>query len=312
MEGGDEIYVETDPFLPDDGAEPLARLSRRLEPPSPAGPFERFLPSRLDAGLAVALAERLQPAGAEPGGPDGAVPIDHSLAPVGGTSPAAGDPALASLDSRTTAEEAVPVEVAAVEPAAPEPVIAMASVHPTAEEDSGAPMPVLGSRDLDRRRKAQLAGAPGYDDGVARPLRLAEGEQEKALGCLATAIYFEARGESETGQVAVGQVIVNRLRSPFYPKSICEVVYQGSGKRRWGGCQFSFACDGIADRITEPGPWREAMTVARRVMAAEAWLSEVGNATHYHADYVSPRWRRDMVEKDRIGKHIFYRVRWWG
>ena len=68
---------------------------------------------------------------------------------------------------------------------------------------------------------------------------------------------------------------------------------------------------GVADKITEKEPWEQALTIAARVMNAQDWIPEIGNATHYHADYVRPRWVRDMTEKDRIGKHIFYRVKWW-
>jgi len=184
---------------------------------------------------------------------------------------------------------------------------------PMREEDVGAPMPVLRPDEgmTTAQKNARIAGLPGLDDGLARPLTLPPVAFTRAQICLATAVYFEARGEAETGQIAVAQVIINRVRSPFYPKNVCDVVYQGASAHRWGGCQFSFACDGIPDRVTEERPWTQALSVAQRVLDAEAWLPEVGNATHYHANYVRPRWVRDMVQKDRIGKHIFYRVKWW-
>ena len=112
------------------------------------------------------------------------------------------------------------------------------------------------------------------------------------------------------GRWRFGQVIINRLRSPFYPKNIWTSSV-GAGNHRYGGCQFSFACDGSSNRVTEKEPWQQALDIAERVMDARDWIPEVGNATHYHADYVRPRWVRDMREKDKIGKHIFYRVKWW-
>src|SRR3954451_3671007 len=95
----DEIYSEADPFLPDGGVPPLARLSRQLEPPATAAGVALFKETRVDAALASALAERMGKQRQEPGAEEGAVPIDHSLAPVGGTSPAASRPDLASLDA---------------------------------------------------------------------------------------------------------------------------------------------------------------------------------------------------------------------
>ena len=174
-------------------------------------------------------------------------------------------------------------------------------------------MPILTPEEglTTAQKNARIAGLPGLDDGMARPLTLPPVAFTRAQTCLATAIYFEARGESDTGRIAVAQVVVNRVRSPFYPKNVCDVVYQGASNRRYGGCQFSFACDLVADRITEPQPWKEALDIAQRVLDAQDWLPELGNATHYHANYVRPRWVRDMVRKDRIGKHIFYRVRGW-
>ena len=303
-------FQAADPFLPDEGAPPLARLSRQLSPPAAGSLLQSFKPTRLDAALSAAIAERLHFAGPETGGDDGAVPVDHSLAPTGGTSPAASRPDLAGLDTRTTGAADAPLELAA---APSEPTVRMASVHPTDESDAGAPMPILTPEEglTTAQKNARIAGLPGLDDGMARPLTLPPVAFTRAQTCLATAIYFEARGESDTGRIAVAQVVVNRVRSPFYPKNVCDVVYQGASNRRYGGCQFSFACDLVADRITEPQPWKEALDIAQRVLDAQDWLPELGNATHYHANYVRPRWVRDMVRKDRIGKHIFYRVRGW-
>lgn len=127
--------------------------------------------------------------------------------------------------------------------------------------------------------------------------------------CLATAIYFEARGEPEKGRVAVAQVVLNRVKNPAYPNTICGVVYQNKNKRN--RCQFSFACDGISDRIRDKAAWAEAQALARRVINDDRnlYLASVGAATHYHATYVKPRWARSMNKMEKIGRHIFYKTR---
>jgi spore germination cell wall hydrolase CwlJ-like protein len=128
----------------------------------------------------------------------------------------------------------------------------------------------------------------------------------KEQQCLAEGIYFEARGESVKGQAAVAQVILNRVRNPNYPNSICGVVYQNEDWRN--RCQFSFACDRIPDRITSPTHWRVAKDIAMAVTAGKIWFKDVGSATHYHATYVRPAWGPTMKRVDKIGKHIFYRT----
>jgi spore germination cell wall hydrolase CwlJ-like protein len=130
----------------------------------------------------------------------------------------------------------------------------------------------------------------------------------KEMKCLADAIYFEARGEPELGRIAVAQVVLNRLKNPTYPSTICGVVYQNKSKRN--RCQFSFACDGIPERITNKPAWAEAEALAKRVMADDKtlYIKDVGASTHYHATYVRPRWARRMAKKDKIGRHIFYQT----
>ena len=124
--------------------------------------------------------------------------------------------------------------------------------------------------------------------------------------CLASGIYFEARGESVKGQAAVAQVILNRVRNPAYPKTICGVVYQNKDWRN--RCQFSFACDNIKDRINSERHWKMAREVAMATTAGKIWLTEVGSATHYHAVYVRPAWGKSMKKVGRIGLHVFYRT----
>jgi spore germination cell wall hydrolase CwlJ-like protein len=124
--------------------------------------------------------------------------------------------------------------------------------------------------------------------------------------CLAAGIYFESRGESLKGQAAVAQVILNRVRNPAYPNTICGVVYQNDHLKN--RCQFSFACDGRKDRITNRSVYRMAEEVAMAVTAGKIFIPEVGSSTHYYADYVNPRWARTMEKMKKIGLHIFYRT----
>jgi spore germination cell wall hydrolase CwlJ-like protein len=135
-------------------------------------------------------------------------------------------------------------------------------------------------------------------------------ERTKHEKCLAEAIYFEARGEPVRGQIAVAQVVMNRVFSRYYPNSVCGVVYQNSNRR---ACQFSFACDRIPnDRITEPMAMDRAKQIAHDTLDGKYWLTDVGKATHYHARWVHPHWVREMQRLDRIGVHTFYRPRSWG
>lgn len=141
---------------------------------------------------------------------------------------------------------------------------------------------------------------------ITRPLP-ASSYSKKQQRCLATGVYFEARGESVKGQAAVAQVILNRVRNPAFPATICGVVYQNKGWRN--RCQFSFACDGIRDRVTERRQWTVAKEVAKAVTEGKVYLPEVASSTHYHATYVRPRWAKRMHRLEKIGLHIFYRTK---
>jgi hypothetical protein len=131
-----------------------------------------------------------------------------------------------------------------------------------------------------------------------RRTRLAEED------CLAKAVYFEARTETELGQLAVAKVILNRTKDPLYPKTICGVVYQGSDRRN--SCQFSFACDGLPDEVRSKQAWTRSKQVAHKALAGDQTMRIMGAATHYHADYVRPRWSYQMKKLIKIGRHIFY------
>lgn len=133
---------------------------------------------------------------------------------------------------------------------------------------------------------------------------LSRAEMPTALKCLTQAVYYEAAFEPITGRRAVAQVVLNRMRHPAYPKSVCGVVYQGSYRRT--GCQFSFTCDGSLLRAPAPAAWREAAAVARAALSGFVEPS-VGTATHYHADYVLPKWAFNLSKIEQIGRHIFYR-----
>jgi len=124
--------------------------------------------------------------------------------------------------------------------------------------------------------------------------------------CLAEAIYFEARGESYNGQVAVSQVVLNRVRNPAYPNTICGVVYQNRKMRN--ACQFSFACDLVPDRVVDDRHWRQAQEIARETTAGRLKIPEIEASTHYHATYVKPRWAKSMQKQKQIGLHIFYKT----
>jgi spore germination cell wall hydrolase CwlJ-like protein len=186
-------------------------------------------------------------------------------------------PRAVSLGSTTPAEaDAMPVEIAA------------APVSPGGKSGSTT----IAKGDDGRPQYASLID----------PQRMSQEQR-----CLAEAIYFEARNEPEAGQAAVAQVVLNRVKSGLYPKSVCGVVYQN--RHRYMACQFSFACEGKSLRISEPAPWATAVRVARDVTEGTTYLADVGGATHYHADYVRPQWSRKLKKMDVIGRHIFYKLK---
>lgn len=140
----------------------------------------------------------------------------------------------------------------------------------------------------------------------ARPFRLAGDEQTRtrALECLTEAIYYEAGGEDLEGQEAVAQVVLNRVRHPAFPSSVCGVVFQGSTLPT--GCQFTFTCDGSLLRDPDRRGWAAAASIARDALSGTVY-SPVGLSTHYHADYVLPYWATGLAKDAMVGAHIFYR-----
>ncbi|MDB5697587.1 MAG: cell wall hydrolase, partial [Alphaproteobacteria bacterium] len=131
-------------------------------------------------------------------------------------------------------------------------------------------------------------------------------DQLRSIDCLAQAIYYEARSESEDGQRAVAQVVLNRLRHPAYPASVCGVVYQGP-MRPGGGCQFTFTCDGSLAVPAAGAGWLRARYIAAAALAGSVY-APVGHATHYHTTAVLPFWAPKLVKSAIIGNHIFYRL----
>jgi spore germination cell wall hydrolase CwlJ-like protein len=129
-------------------------------------------------------------------------------------------------------------------------------------------------------------------------------DRARALTCLTLAVYYEAASESAQGEAAVAQVVLNRMRNPIFPKSVCGVVLQGSSLPT--GCQFTFTCDGsLARRPSEAG-WKRASQIAERALNGYV-EKDVGEATHYHTTWVVPYWQTSVVKLTQIGAHIFYR-----
>jgi len=129
--------------------------------------------------------------------------------------------------------------------------------------------------------------------------------RDRAVECLTQAVYYEAASEGADGQRAVAQVVLNRMRHPGFPSSVCGVVYQGSELPT--GCQFTFTCDGSLARTPVPAIWERARKIALEALGGHVF-GPVGHATHYHADYVLPYWADSLAKQVQIGHHIFYRL----
>ena len=183
------------------------------------------------------------------------------------------------------------------------------------ETASATPMPVVapvpdGAFGETVAVKGEVTGAGKRPRTPAERLNLSPKQRASSEKCLAEAIYFESRGEVKRGQIAVAQVVMNRVFSGFYPNSVCGTVYQNSNRKL--ACQFTFACDGIPDKIEEPDMWEQAKEISRDMLDGKLWLSEIGHSTHYHAYWVHPSWVNEMKKLYKIGVHSFYRPRAWG
>jgi spore germination cell wall hydrolase CwlJ-like protein len=182
----------------------------------------------------------------------------------------------------------------------------MASLPPVANEpsravESGVSVAAKGEVNSNNQHIKTPAERLGLFDEKARA---------KSEKCLAEAVYFEARGEAVRGQIAVAQVVLNRAFSGFYPSTVCAVVYQN--KHRHLACQFTFACDNVADVVREPDMWDRARKIAKAMLDGQLWLPEVAKSTHYHAYWVRPSWVHEMKKMYKYGVHTFYRPRAWG
>jgi len=191
--------------------------------------------------------------------------------------------------------------------ALPDPDLKITASLPSAADellkagDSGESIAAKGEVNTDNQRAKTPAERLGLFDEKARA---------KSEKCLTEAVYFEARGEAVRGQIAVAQVVMNRAFSGFYPSTVCGVVYQN--KHRHLACQFTFACDRVADVVREPDMWDRARKIAKAMLDGQLWLPEVAKSTHYHAYWVRPSWVNEMKKMYKFGVHTFYRPRAWG
>ncbi|MGY3423744.1 spore germination cell wall hydrolase CwlJ-like protein [Bradyrhizobium sp. F1.13.4] len=170
------------------------------------------------------------------------------------------------------------------------------------------------ARDIESGESVAPKGEVNVDNQRARSpaerLALDDKSRAKSEKCLAEAVYFESRGEAVRGQMAVAQVVMNRVFSGKYPDTVCGAVYQN--KHRHLACQFTFACDNNADVIREPEMWERAKKISKAMLDGQIWLAEVGKSTHYHAYWVRPSWVAEMKKMYKTGVHTFYRPRAWG
>jgi len=192
--------------------------------------------------------------------------------------------------------DGAPIQVASI---APHQRAALGAID---QVDPQAPMPMSATPALAYAR--ETTAPTSFDLTVDK---YGNKVSQKDIWCMAQAIYFESRGESYRGQVAVGQVVMNRLAHPIYPKDICQVVFQN--QQMHNACQFSFACDGRPETVTDQKSWKQADEIAKGVINGSLYLPEVGKATHYHANYVYPDWAPRLKRVAKIGHHIFYQFK---
>jgi hypothetical protein len=232
--------------------------------------------------------------------------------PVG---PAAGARRVAAVTGGDLSQAAFRTLLSRMDPAAVDLARRFDPLERTAEPSmfsfSAADIPTLFAfQPIEGEAARRINGAIPFADGQvlpAAPFVLAArspAERERAVRCLTNAIYYEAALEPLDGRRAVAQVVLNRVRDPNFPKSICGVVYEGW--ERLTGCQFSFTCDGSLVRDPIPVLWKEDREVAEAALDGYV-MTEVGTATHYHADYVAPYWAPALVKLTQVGSHIFYR-----
>jgi len=194
------------------------------------------------------------------------------------------------------------VETARVAPPAarPAPASTPAPQRP-ADIPAGPPAALLAAApDAGPSIAVDLTAAPPFLAAAASP-----GDAERALDCLTAAIYYEARSEPIEGQEAVAQVVLNRVRNPAFPNSVCGTVYEGSSRET--GCQFTFTCDGSLAGRREPAAWDRARRIAAQALAGFVY-DPVGAATYYHTTAVHPWWDAKVAQVAHIGAHVFFQL----
>lgn len=182
---------------------------------------------------------------------------------------------------------------------------------PVLADPQKIPVGPVALRDLSREEARLLnASIPFSKDLVPRAtpmiLPLSGIDSARATDCMAAALWYEA-GDDAVGERAVAQVVLNRVRHPAFPNTVCGVVFQGSERRT--GCQFSFTCDGAMRRLPSAAAWARAREIATGALAGLVF-APVGYATHYHTDWVAPYWSAKVDKIAQIGTHLFFR--WTG
>jgi len=192
-----------------------------------------------------------------------------------------------------------------------EPIIVIPGIDPEMKMPAALPgQSSIPSTGESVASKGEVTGENQRPRTPAERLGLDARSRAKTEKCLTEVIYFEARGEAVRGQMAVAQVVLNRAFSGYYPTTVCGVVYQN--KHRHLACQFTFACDNVADVVKEPEMWERAKKIAQASLDGRIWLPEVSKSTHYHAYWVRPSWVNEMKKMYKTGVHTFYRPRAWG
>ena len=186
--------------------------------------------------------------------------------------------------------------------------VASVTVGPTVRLNLPPPdlfRPITPEQALEENAKREFSGRPDTP-AAGFTLKTDAISRGRALECLTQAVYYEAASEGLDGGRAVAQVVLNRMRHPAYPSTVCGVVYQGS--ERPIGCQFTFTCDGSLARMPIQSLWKQSQKIAEQALAGKVF-APVGHATHYHADYVLPYWADSLDKSIQIGRHIFYRLK---
>jgi len=209
---------------------------------------------------------------------------------------------------------ALPVLVVANPPVIPPPVrIARPAtrVVPQAEIPVVEPLALVDVAPDDARAFNATVPFSTDPNPAARPFRIGgdPASQQRATACLAAAVLYEA-GDDAIGERAVAQVVLNRLRHPAFPKTVCGVVFEGSDRRT--GCQFTFTCDGALTRRPSEAAWTRAERIAAAALAGSVY-APVGQSTHYHTDWVVPYWQSSLDKVAAVHTHLFFRwTGWWG